>query len=196
MRLIVGLGNPGPQYETTRHNVGFMVIDNYAESIRESFKLWGQGKTCELAQATLQNERVLLQKPLTFMNLSGRAVVEAAQFFKLEVKDICVIHDEVDLSLGDMRLKIGGGDGGHNGLKSLTQSLGSPAYSRIRIGIGRSEHESQETADHVLTSFRSNEWSIVEDMINDAIKAIEAFIKGEKAFLLAMNSLNQKKKES
>ncbi len=170
-----------------------MALDNYAESIRESFKHWGQGKTSELAQATVGGEKVILQKPLTFMNLSGRAVQEAAQFFKIEPKDICVLHDEVDLPLGEVRLKIGGGEGGHNGLRSMTQSLGTGSYARIRLGVGKSEHASIETADHVLTSFKQHEWAIVEESIDAAIKAIEAFVKGEKEFMLAMNSLNSKK---
>jgi PTH1 family peptidyl-tRNA hydrolase len=132
VKLIVGLGNPGSQYAQTRHNVGFMVVDRLAIDLRVDFKLWGQQRNCELAQATLEGEKIILIKPITYMNLSGQAAVAAAHFFKILPEDVCAIHDELDLPFGDVRLKIGGGEGGHNGLKSMTNKslfIGSPDFS-------------------------------------------------------------------
>ncbi len=133
MLLIVGLGNPGAQYAQNRHNVGFMAVD--AIHRRHGFPPWRRRFQAELSEATLSGEKVLLLKPQTYMNESGRAVQAAAAFYKLPVADIVVIHDEVDLPPGKTRLKTGGGAAGHNGLRSIDAALGD-GYRRVRIGVG------------------------------------------------------------
>ena len=190
MKLIIGLGNPGPQYAQTRHNVGFMAVDAVQDA---NWKLWGQGKFSEIAQIALKDEKVILQKPLTFMNLSGQPGVEAAHFFKILPEDICVIHDDLDLPFGDVRLKIGGGNGGHNGLKSLTKCLSTAEYARIRMGIGRPPHTEMDPADYVLGSFGSGDWTTLADMLQRSLRAMEAFAAGPNAFKHEMNTMNKKR---
>lgn len=192
MKLIIGLGNPGPEYARTRHNVGFMAVDAQAADWKADWKLWGQGKHAEIAQAQSGGQKIILEKPLTFMNLSGQAAVEAAHFFKILPEDICVIHDDLDLPFGDVRLKVGGGDGGHNGLKSVTQSLATNGYARIRMGIGRPSNPGMSPHDFVLNPFGTADWPTVEDMLQRALRAIAAFGTGPDSFLREMNSLNRK----
>lgn len=191
MKLIIGLGNPGQEYATTRHNIGFMAVDRLVENQRAQYKTWGQQKNCELADVTLDGERLLILKPLTYMNLSGQAAVAVAHFYKILPENICVVHDELDLPQGTVRLKVGGGPGGHNGLRSLIASLSSPDFARVRLGIGK-PGDKNETSDFVLGPFRKQDLPVVEDMIERALEAIAAFAKGEKAFLAAMNTLNQR----
>jgi PTH1 family peptidyl-tRNA hydrolase len=133
MLLIVGLGNPGPEYARQRHNVGFIAVD--AIQRRHGFQSWRRRFSGEIAEGTLSGEKVWLLKPLTYMNDSGRSVQEAAHFYKLEPKDIVVIHDEVDLPPGKTRMKVGGGAAGHNGLRSIDAAIGQD-YRRLRIGVG------------------------------------------------------------
>ncbi|MFH1026397.1 MAG: aminoacyl-tRNA hydrolase [Pseudomonadota bacterium] len=144
--IIAGLGNPGPTYQWTRHNAGFLFLDRLASSenteiTRKSFS----GLTGELSYA---GHRLILLKPLTFMNLSGKAVMQALQFYKLPISQLIVIHDELDLPYGTVRFKQGGGHGGHNGLRSITEQLGKNDFIRLRIGIGKSPHG--DTTGHVL----------------------------------------------
>lgn len=193
MKLIVGLGNPGREHENNRHNIGFLAVEGIAYDLNENFKLFGQQKKSELFQTTLEGEKIFFQKPITYMNLSGEAVVEAAYFYKIEPKNVCVIHDELDLPFGDVRLKIGGGEGGHNGLKSITKHLGTPNYARIRMGIGRPPHPEMDVADYVLSDFKKNELEDLDKMIDATSEAVKAFIKGEQSFLTLMNSMNRKK---
>ena len=144
-KLIVGLGNPGPKYLWTRHNAGFMVLDRLSALAgipitRKSFSgLSGEG--------SFQGERLLLLKPQTFMNLSGRSVGEALHFHKLSLSDLIVVHDDLDIPFGRVKLKEGGGHGGHNGLRSLVQDLGSGQFLRVRVGIGRPLHG--DAANHI-----------------------------------------------
>jgi PTH1 family peptidyl-tRNA hydrolase len=133
MLLIVGLGNPGAEYAKQRHNVGFMAVD--AIHRRHGFAPWRRRFAGEVAEGTIGGRKILLLKPLTFMNLSGRSVGEAANFYKIEPADILVIHDEVDLPPGRFRMKTGGGSAGHNGLKSVSAAIGD-GYRRLRIGVG------------------------------------------------------------
>ncbi len=133
MLLIVGLGNPGPEYARHRHNVGFIAVD--AIHRRHGFSPWRRRFSGEVAEGTLSGEKLLLLKPQTYMNDSGRSVQDAARFYKLEPKDIFVIHDEVDLPPGKTRVKTGGGAAGHNGLRSLDAAIGD-GYRRLRIGVG------------------------------------------------------------
>lgn len=171
-KLIVGLGNPGPKYSWTRHNAGFMVLDRFAhlngiQLARKSFGgLYGEGD--------FKGSRLLLLKPQAYMNLSGRAVAEALRFHKLEPADIIVIHDDLDIPFGQIKLKADGGHGGHNGLRSLHQELGGGGYSRLRIGIGRPLHG--DMADYVLTNFAKEELASLPRFIDGAVDALEMMI--------------------
>lgn len=156
--LVVGLGNPGPTYAHTRHNVGFMAADELARRARVRFSL-PRGMRAEVAETVLSAggfgapgagaHKVVLAKPLTFMNESGQAVRKLADFFRIEPGHVVAIHDELDLDFGQLRLKLGGGDNGHNGLKSMRAHLGSGDFYRVRIGIGRPPGR-QDAADYVL----------------------------------------------
>ena len=161
MWLVVGLGNPGPNYAGTRHNIGFMAVDALAESLRAAgFSKKFQG---ELSEASLGSDKLLLLKPLTFMNLSGKSVLAAAAFYKIPPEHIIVIHDELDLPIGKLRIKQGGGHNGHNGLKDIDNVLG-PNYWRIRLGIGHPGDKSQ-VHGHVLNNFSADERSMVEKQL-------------------------------
>lgn len=195
-KLIIGLGNPGSEHENDRHNIGFMVVSAFVHDQNDDFKLWGSPKSSEIAQLTIAGEKVICQKPITFMNLSGDAALQAASFFKVLPEDVCVIHDELDIPFGEVRLKVGGGDGGHNGLKSVTKMLGTSEYARIRMGIGRPPHPQMDVADFVLSSFSDKEFETVDSMIDQGIHGINAFIKGHENFLRTMNTMNQRKKEA
>lgn len=147
--LVVGLGNPGPAYASNRHNVGFMAADAIAE--RHRFAPFRAKFQSQLAEGSLAGRSVLLLKPMTFMNVSGQAVLAAATFFKIPPPDILVFHDEIDLAAGKVRVKTGGGHAGHNGLRSLHAHIG-PDYRRVRIGVGRPGSK-DEVIDHVLDDF-------------------------------------------
>ncbi len=150
MFLIVGLGNPGAEYANTRHNVGFMAADAVAESFRFGpFKSKFDGL---IAEGNINGEKVMLLKPQTFMNLSGNSVVKAALFYKILPENIIVIHDDLDLKVGQIKAKLGGGTGGHNGLKSIDAHI-TPNYNRIRIGIGNPNPEHGQVINHVLSRF-------------------------------------------
>ena len=151
IHLVVALGNPGPEYQSHRHNVGFMV----GEELRRRHGLPGLRSRFQglAAEGTMCGTRVVLLLPMTFMNLSGKAAAEAVRKYKIPVQRIFVIHDEVELPFGEVRLKEGQGLGGHNGLRSLEQSLGSRDFWRLRVGVGRPEREGQPLIDHVLAPF-------------------------------------------
>ncbi|MGB1540310.1 MAG: aminoacyl-tRNA hydrolase [Rickettsiales bacterium] len=180
MKLIVGLGNPGPRYQATRHNVGFMAVDAIAH--RHNFSSPLQKFHGEIMEGRLGGEKVWLLKPQTFMNRSGIAVSEMAHFYKIPLEDILVIHDELDLPLGKLRLKIGGGAGGHNGLKSIDGHLGK-AYHRMRIGIAHPGNASQVTG-HVLSDFYKDEQPVVEAMVEAVSQYIELWVKEDSAGLM------------
>jgi len=162
--LIVGLGNPGPNYEKTRHNIGFMVIDELIHR-QNAQKLSSSSFNGELFK--FQNHFLL--KPLTFMNLSGNSIVAVKKFYKIE--EVVVIHDDLDLPFGTLRFKKGGGHGGHNGLKSTDEKI-SREYIRIRMGIGKPEHKSQ-VSSHVLSAFNGDEHNHLDEWITHTCKAIE-----------------------
>jgi PTH1 family peptidyl-tRNA hydrolase len=171
-KLIVGLGNPGPKYLWTRHNAGFIVLDRFAALAgipvsRKNFGgLYGEGDH--------RGDRLLLLKPQSYMNLSGRSVAEAVRFHKLEPADIIVIHDELDIPFGQIKCKTDGGHGGHNGLRSLHQELGGGGYNRLRIGIGRPDHANM--ADYVLTNFAKEEMTDLPRLVDGAVDALEMMI--------------------
>jgi peptidyl-tRNA hydrolase, PTH1 family len=164
MRLFVGLGNPGARYAGNRHNVGFMVVDAIAR--RHGFAPWRRRFQGQAAEGVLAADRVLLLKPATFMNESGRAVAEAAHFYKVALHDIVVFHDEIDLPPAKLRVKIGGGTAGHNGLRSITAYLGND-YRRVRIGVGHPGIK-EMVQMHVLHDFDASERDWVEALC-DAI---------------------------
>lgn len=154
LALIVGLGNPGPGYAGNRHNVGAMAADLLAAKIGGKFKSHKAG--ADICEGRLGSTRLVIAKPRSYMNLSGGATAGLARFFKIDPTDVVVIHDELDLPFGTIRLKSGGGEGGHNGLKSISASLGTKDYSRVRFGIGRPPGR-QDPADYVLKDFSAAE---------------------------------------
>ena len=177
MQILVGLGNPGPRYAGNRHNLGFMAIDAIASAFRAA--AWRRRFQAETAEATLGTERVLLLKPQTFMNESGRAVAEAARFYKSQLSEISVFHDELDLPDAKLRVKTGGGDAGHNGLRSITAHLGG-AYRRVRLGIG---HPGDRNLVHpyVLSDFAKAERPWVEDLCAACAEFAPLLVRGEEA---------------
>jgi PTH1 family peptidyl-tRNA hydrolase len=176
MRLAVGLGNPGAEYARHRHNVGFMAADAIAS--RHRFGPWRRKFRAEIAEGALAGVRVVLLKPLTYMNESGRAVAEAARFFKIAPADVVVLHDELDLAPGKVRVKLGGGVAGHNGLRSIAAWLGTPDFWRVRIGIGH-PGDKERVLGHVLGEFHKAELPWVEDMLAAIADAFDLLIKGD-----------------
>jgi peptidyl-tRNA hydrolase, PTH1 family len=172
VKAIVGLGNPGPQYKGTRHNVGFDVVDELARRGGVNFE--SAPAEALIAKWRRPDEQVLLVKPLTFMNLSGQAVGELARYFKIEVGDVLIVVDEADLPLGKLRARARGSAGGHNGLKSLIAHLGNE-FARLRVGVGRGGDQ-KNLADHVLSKFEKRESADVERMTTRAADAAEMFI--------------------
>ncbi|MFD3479819.1 MULTISPECIES: aminoacyl-tRNA hydrolase [unclassified Streptomyces] len=176
--LIVGLGNPGPEYAMNRHNVGFMVADLLAERIGGKFKRAGKAQA-QVLEGRIgapgpQNRRVIVAKPMSFMNVSGGPVTGLRDFYKVPVGNIVAIHDELDIDYGTMRLKLGGGDNGHNGLKSITKSMGAD-YHRVRFGIGRPPGRMQ-VADFVLKDFSSTERKELDYLVDRAADAVECLV--------------------
>lgn len=173
--LVVGLGNPGPEYERTRHNVGFMVADVLAERVRGRFGVHKKSGA-DLLEARLDGRKVMLAKPRTYMNLSGRPVAGLAKFFNVPASDIIVVHDELDLPFGAVRLKLGGGEGGHNGLRSISQAITTKDYLRVRFGIGRPPGR-QDPADYVLKPFSAPERKEVPVIVEQAADAVELLLR-------------------
>ena len=163
MWLLVGLGNPGAQYAKNRHNIGFMVLDAVQDSF-PSFSGFRSKFQGEISEGRMGNEKVLLLKPMTYMNKSGQSVVQAAKFYKIEPDRIIVFHDELDLDQQDVRIKQGGGNAGHNGLKSLQAHLGTADFWRVRIGIGRPPHQG-DVSNYVLDNFSKVEQEWVEPLV-------------------------------
>ncbi|GAA2797408.1 aminoacyl-tRNA hydrolase [Crossiella cryophila] len=172
--LVVGLGNPGPQYEGNRHNIGFLVLDELAARIGGKFKAHKGGAA--VSEGRLGGRRVVLAKPRQYMNVSGGAVAGTARFYKIDPARIVVVHDELDLPYGSIRLKLGGGENGHNGLRSISKSLATKDYLRARFGIGRPPGR-QDPADFVLKDFSSverKELALLIDQCADAVEALAA----------------------
>ena len=190
MKLIVGLGNPGREYEATRHNLGFRVVDALADRARIAFT--STKFSAESGQGTLAGHKVLLLKPQTYMNLSGQSVGPAAHFFKIAPGDLIVVHDELDLALGRLQLRQGGGTGGHNGLKSIVQCLGSGDFVRLRVGIGQPQgpdHRERVTGP-VLSKFSAGEVAQIDEVVETAARAIEACL--EQGLSRAMTAFNRR----
>jgi PTH1 family peptidyl-tRNA hydrolase len=174
--LVVGLGNPGPSYAGNRHNVGFMVLDLLAERLGGKFKAH-KGRS-DVVEGRLNGHRVVLAKPRSYMNESGGPVAGLRQFYKVPLDRIIVVHDELDLPFGTVRLKLGGGDNGHNGLRSITQSAGGRDYLRVRFGIGRPPGR-QDPADFVLKDFSGAERKELGFQVDLAADAVEALVAND-----------------
>lgn len=173
--LVVGLGNPGPRYETTRHNVGFLVADILAERIGSGFKVHKKSGA-EVTTGRLGGRSVVLAKPRTYMNESGRHVGPLAKFYSVDPADIVVLHDELDIDFGRIRLKFGGGEGGHNGLRSIASTLGTKDFQRVRIGVGRPPGR-QDPAAFVLENFNSRERPELDTILEQAADATELLLQ-------------------
>jgi PTH1 family peptidyl-tRNA hydrolase len=176
--LIVGLGNPGPEYAANRHNVGFMVADLLAERIGGKFKRAGKAQA-QVLEGRIgapgpASRRVVLVKPTSFMNLSGGPVNALRDFYKVPLANVVAVHDELDIDYGTLRLKLGGGDNGHNGLKSMTKAMG-PDYHRVRFGIGRPPGRMQ-VADFVLKDFSSTERKELDFLVDRATDSVECLV--------------------
>ena len=181
MHLIIGLGNPGNKYVNTRHNIGFDVVDFLARKLSVNIKK-SKGKAL-----VGKNKNIVLAKPQTFMNLSGESVAALVKFYKIENKNIIVVYDDIDLPLGKIRLRPGGGAGGHNGIKSIISHVGED-FCRVRIGIGADKHGNFDTADYVLGKFTKQETDILIPTAKTASDAIEEIIKS--GINSAMNKFN------
>nr|WP_263323938.1 aminoacyl-tRNA hydrolase [Neobacillus sp. Marseille-Q6967] len=186
MKLIVGLGNPGKQYENTRHNIGFEVIEELSKNFsiqldQSKFKgLYGVG--------FYKGEKVVLLKPLTYMNLSGESIRAVMDYYRIETEDIVVIYDDLDLPAGKIRLRQKGSAGGHNGIKSTIAHLGTQEFNRIRIGIDRPKN-GMKVPDYVLGRFSEEEKTLTQDAVKKSAEACEFWL--EKPFLQVMNEFNQ-----
>ena len=183
--MVVGLGNPGPRYARHRHNVGFQCVDLLAQRARLVFDR--VQFRAAIATGEIAGVRVLLAKPQTFMNLSGQAVVPLLRYYRIEPADMLVLYDELDLPLGRLRLRAEGGAGGHNGMKSIITQLGSPAFPRLRIGIGRPPGR-MEPADYVLQDFTTEQEIEMAFVRPRAVEGIETWLRD--GLMTAMNRIN------
>ena len=174
MRLLVGLGNPGKEYALTRHNMGFMAVDEIVR--RFSFTPWKKGFKGQVCSGEIDGEKVVILKPETYMNLSGESVQEAVHFYKLTTQDVIVIHDELDLPVGKMKVKVGGSPAGHNGLKSIDSHIGTD-YMRVRIGVDNDKQI--PTADYVLGKPSTEDFKILKNEFAQIADNIESLIKGD-----------------
>ncbi len=182
--LISGLGNPGKKYESTRHNVGFRALNRLAEDHNIA---WSRSKfSAHSGSGTISGQRVLLLKPQTFMNLSGNAVSAAAHFYRIPTENIAVVHDDIDLSIGRIQARQGGGHGGHRGLRSIQESIGSREFVRFRMGVGRPDQD--ETSDYVLDCFSKKDQPLVEDLIERTGKAVALWLQS--GLVTTMNQFN------
>ncbi len=185
--MIVGLGNPGREYEKTRHNIGFMAIDKLAGncgialSQKKFDTLFGMGK--------IENIPVILVKPMAYMNRSGPPVQQLSDYYQLELDHILVIHDDIDILFGNLKIKPKGGHGGHNGIKSIIGATGGTEFPRIRIGIGRPDEHQKDVVNHVLGKFTPDEMRYLEPVLADAVDAAQLIIK--KNITISMNQFNR-----
>ncbi|NKX53319.1 aminoacyl-tRNA hydrolase [Arthrobacter mobilis] len=171
--LVVGLGNPGPDYSHNRHNVGQMVLDELAARIGGSFKSHKARAQVLEGRLGIGGPRVVLAKPLTYMNVSGGPTAALAKFFGIGADHVIAVHDEIDIPFGTIKLKIGGGEGGHNGLRDISKALGTKDYHRVRVGVGRPPGR-MDTADYVLRDFAATEKKELPFLIGDAADAVES----------------------
>lgn len=187
--LIVGLGNPGPEYENTRHNIGFEIVDKLAAKFSDELTKKGYGSL--YTEINYSGNKLYLVKPQTFMNNSGKAVYEIKRFFKIPTQNMIVIYDELDIPLGTLKIKLGGGSAGHNGIRSIINSTGEEDFTRIRFGIGKPLTR-DKTANHVLSMFGKDEKQAVDDNIDTVCKAVlEIIDNGVKNAMNKFNKINK-----
>lgn len=190
--LIVGLGNPGSEYDLTRHNVGFRALDFLAGACNTEVRrlkhmaLTGKG--------TLGGHSVLFMKPQTYMNRSGQAVQDAARFYKIPIERVIVISDDISLPVGAMRIRYSGSAGGHNGLKSIQEHLGSDGYTRIKLGVGGKAHADMDLGDHVLGKVSSSDYAEISENFPALLSALELIVKGEREKAMSRYNRNPQKK--
>lgn len=184
--IIVGLGNPGIQYQDTRHNAGFMAIDTIAEKYGADVKRIKFKSLC--GECTIGGKKCLLMKPSTYMNNSGEAVVEAINFYKLGIENLIVIYDDISLEPSKLRIRRKGSDGGHNGIKSIIYLTGEDTFPRIKIGVGKKPHPQYNLADWVLSNFKSDEIPLIREACQHAAEAAELMVSGK--INEAMNKYN------
>lgn len=199
MKLIVGLGNPGGKFEYTRHNIGFMVVERLVKdkfSLLPSLKAWKKEE--KFLSEICKSDDYIVAKPQTYMNLAGLAVAKLANFYKVNTSDILVIHDDIDLPIGKIRIRVGGASAGHHGIDSIIKNLGESDFVRFRLGIGKGKLDIPHTADHnlhrrevekfVVSPFRDSEGGDVKKLIKNAVEAIEIVL--DKGLEKAMNRFN------
>lgn len=181
IRLIVGLGNPGPEYEQTRHNAGFWLVDNFANSLPGARLQRETRFNALMAKTSLAGQELWLLQPQTYMNRSGQSVGALARFYKIAADEVLVVHDELDLAPGVAKLKKGGSSGGHNGLKDITAALGTQDYWRLRLGIGhpRALASQQAVADFVLHRPRKEEQSLIDEAIEKSLRVLPLVCEGK-----------------
>jgi peptidyl-tRNA hydrolase, PTH1 family len=187
LKLVVGLGNPGEEYARTRHNLGYLVADAVAGAWRAPFSTRKFG--AEIAEAQAGGERVYVMKPLTYMNHSGEAVGSALRFWKMDLQDLVVVHDELELEPFRVKVQVGGGHSGHNGVKSVNAHVGSPEYCRVRIGVGRPPPR-MDPADYVLGRFSKGDEREVEECVAWAAEAVRTVVA--QGLTKAMNQFNRR----
>ncbi len=193
MYIFAGLGNPGKEYDGTRHNIGFAVVDELEKKLERSSG-WKAGKgDYYFAKGVIGSEDIILVKPITYMNLSGRAVRDVLAFYKGEIHDLVVICDDIAIPLGQLRLRLNGSDGGHNGLSSIIYEVGSDQYARLRFGVGADFHFGEQ-AKYVLSKFKEPEMKLVEDMKISAINGCIEIVHNGLA--KSLNVINMKPKSA
>lgn len=190
MKIIAGLGNPGNEYKDTRHNIGFMFLDALADSWEISN--WREKDNALVAETFYNSEKIILIKPLTFMNDSGKAVAPVLNFYKLNIEDLIVVHDDMDISVGTYRIRKKGSAGGHNGIKSILNCLGDENFIRFRIGIGHPK-EKNNVINYVLSAFSAEDKEKINEAVKNLIPAAECVIKYDAD--MAMNKFNPKKEK-
>ena len=185
MKLVAGLGNPGDKYSNTRHNIGFMVVDALAS--RQGIRVDKNKKRSLTGNTIITGEKVLIAKPQTFMNLTGEALGPLFSFLDIEIEDVIVVHDDLDLDFGRIKIKAGGGHGGHNGIRSIIPHIGGKDFIRVRVGIGKPP-KGWDISNYVLNQFSSEEKKDLDDLLERAADAVEMIISV--GHLKAMNAFN------
>ncbi|MDH6363925.1 PTH1 family peptidyl-tRNA hydrolase [Enterococcus sp. PF1-24] len=186
MKMFVGLGNPGTKYEKTKHNIGFMVMDRLAEKYQVSFKQ--NSFQAEVGEFFVNGEKILLVKPQTFMNESGKAVVPLMTYFGIYPDEMVVVYDDLDLDVGKIRLRQKGGAGGHNGIKSIISHLNDQVFDRVKVGIGRPKGK-MSVVNHVLSPFDQEDQPLIENSLDQAVAAL-GFYMEKNNFIDTMNQFN------
>ena len=198
MKVIFGLGNPGSDYSSTRHNVGFLFLDYLFEKL--NFHKWSRKENYFFAEKNIQDQLIILIKPLSFMNLSGEVVSEFVENNNLPLNDMLVIHDELNIELGEFKIKNGGSDGGHNGIGSIIYHINSNQFTRLRIGVSN-QFKSGEMVNYVLAKFSESEFLKLKIIFDNILPLIDAFLIGGKKTLLDENSkliksINEQRKQN